>query len=652
MRLPILARLVLGLVCLALPTASGAQDLWDGPESVAWDSLYNRWLVSSWADGKIIAVDSAGHQECIDSTLLHALGNQIAGEVLYVSNGTGVAGFDLHTAEMIWYWAMGSAGQTDGLAADTCGYLYVVDMNNSRIFKVRIADGTSVPLVEGGLPPWTQDITYDARHHRLLVVSYAPASQAPLQAVDPETGAITNLVTTPTGYFDGICMDEEGNVYISCSTGGTIWRYDSTFTNPPEMISGGHDEPAGLAFNPRDRILAIPNFGGDRVDFLDLSLPRLIIAGCSIDDAAGDGDGHADPGESINLSVNVANPGWHAPGVSGAITTSDGYVSLTQAVSSFGDTIMHNDTVATDNAFAMKFDAGCGDPHVARLVLELTAEGGYSLTDTLDLHVGDVSGFDDDMEGGQGFWRHRPVSTGFADQWHLTTERCVSEATSWKVGGSTGSTYANRLDAALVTPPVLLTSEASLTFSHWIDAEEDADTTKAWDGAVVMISNGGGWTQLTPEGGYTHTIIENPASPLSAGTPCYSGSRDWTEVTIDLSAYSGVVQIMFRFGSDAAAGGLGWFIDDVSITGAGCCGLHTGGYTGNVNCDIEGRRNLSDITVLVNRVYIDPPPEGSYLCCEENGDVNGDGKPNPNLSDITALVDHVYITQEQTAPCQ
>jgi len=73
---------------------------------------------------------------------------------------------------------------------------------------------------------------------------------------------------------------------------------------------------------------------------------------------------------------------------------------------------------------------------------------------------------------------------------------------------------------------------------------------------------------------------------------------------------------------------------------SGCCGTYTGGLTGNTNCDSDGKLNLSDITVLITRVYINPETE---LCCEANGDVNCDTKLN--LSDITNLITKVYIDQ-------
>jgi len=92
----------------------------------------------------------------------------------------------------------------------------------------------------------------------------------------------------------------------------------------------------------------------------------------------------------------------------------------------------------------------------------------------------------------------------------------------------------------------------------------------------------------------------------------------------------------------------GWALSHLDA-GCSCCGVYTGGYTGNTNCDVEGKLNLGDITTLITRVYIEPE---TPLCCEENGDVNGDGKDEPNLSDITTLIDVIYVSGGQTSLCQ
>jgi hypothetical protein len=92
----------------------------------------------------------------------------------------------------------------------------------------------------------------------------------------------------------------------------------------------------------------------------------------------------------------------------------------------------------------------------------------------------------------------------------------------------------------------------------------------------------------------------------------------------------------------------GYEVIEVCLEVRSCCGIYTGGRTGNTNCDIDGKRNLADITELISRVYLAPE---TPLCCEANGNTNGDPEGTLNLADITRLVDFVYITHAETAAC-
>jgi hypothetical protein len=81
----------------------------------------------------------------------------------------------------------------------------------------------------------------------------------------------------------------------------------------------------------------------------------------------------------------------------------------------------------------------------------------------------------------------------------------------------------------------------------------------------------------------------------------------------------------------------------------GCCGLYTGGLTGNTDCDLEGLRDLADVTRLIDRIYLSMT--NSPLCCEENGNTDGDPEGNLNLVDITRLIDLIFVSHRETAAC-
>ncbi len=178
----------------------------------------------------------------------------------------------------------------------------------------------------------------------------------------------------------------------------------------------------------------------------------------------------------------------------------------------------------------------------------------------------------DDIETGAPGWTHDVVSSGFSDQWHISNLRNHTPAglSSWKCGDTGTGDYGNLLDAGLVTPEFELRSHSYLHYWQWIDAEESsAYEGRAYDGGLVEISvDGGPWTQIFPDEGYTHTIRDGSIpGPFEANTPVFSGNVDWHEINFNLGEFSGMAQIRFRFGTDGADTREGWYVDDVVIDG-------------------------------------------------------------------------------------
>ena len=70
------------------------------------------------------------------------------------------------------------------------------------------------------------------------------------------------------------------------------------------------------------------------------------------------------------------------------------------------------------------------------------------------------------------------------------------------------------------------------------------------------------------------------------------------------------------------------------------------GVTGNVNCSVEEEPDISDITRLIDYLYI----SRASLCCPEEADINVSGG-EPDISDITRLIDYLYISQAPLDAC-
>ena len=257
-----------------------SENLLNQPESAAFDSTHNRYLVSNYGDGSIVQINSNGTQDYFITGLGKCLGNHITGNTLYVSvkeylgvtGGVGVLGINLTTAQIEFSVAITSATTLDGIASDTSGYLYVIE-TSGKIFKITISSQNYSLYISSGLAAYPQDCIYDEANNRLIVV--AAASYAPIQSVNLEDSTISTMVIPPFGSMDGITIDQYRNIYVATHQGGCIYCYNSVFNNPPQLISSGHNGPAGPHFNTRDNILAVPNFYSNRIDFIPVFLSSV-----------------------------------------------------------------------------------------------------------------------------------------------------------------------------------------------------------------------------------------------------------------------------------------------------------------------------------------------------------------------------------------
>ncbi|MDP2181652.1 MAG: immune inhibitor A [Actinomycetota bacterium] len=105
---------------------------------------------------------------------------------------------------------------------------------------------------------------------------------------------------------------------------------------------------------------------------------------------------------------------------------------------------------------------------------------------------------------------------------------------------------------------------SQLSFWTWYDIEQD------WDyGYIEGSADGTNWAKLAqisalPAGGATN-IYGSSAWDGPGGLTGNSGG--WQQATFDLGGLSGDVFVRFRYATDEAVNGLGWYVDDVSAGG-------------------------------------------------------------------------------------
>jgi sugar lactone lactonase YvrE len=240
------------------------------PESVVYDEVNERYLVSNWGNGNIIQIEKdCITQSIFNSQLTCAGGLEIVGNTVYAaSNSTpvhGVAGFDLTTRTMNFSVDIDGLALATDLTSDNSGYLYLSDVTSNRVYKISISEQTYTTFVSSGLSD-PNGLLFDEDDNRLLVCSNGDNS--PIQAISLTDSTVSVVVPTSHGRYDGLTEDNDGYIYVSSWGFGTVHRWDSEFNDPMELISSGHAGAADIYFNKIDNVLCVPNIGSIVVIFI------------------------------------------------------------------------------------------------------------------------------------------------------------------------------------------------------------------------------------------------------------------------------------------------------------------------------------------------------------------------------------------------
>jgi len=369
---------------------------------------------------------------------------------------------------------------------------------------------------------------------------------------------------------------EQADGYFQLNSGGNSGDQGDPFPGNTNNTSfNGLTTPNSHDYDDQETLVAAMNISdpgnGAYADFyVTYPIPLLDFGGITVNDSLGDNGGDLDPGEHVWLTLELENIGVDAHDVSISLSCAQPYVTLIDSQKTVS--VVSSGGIILKNAFEIEVSSTASDPSYARFTVEMH-NNDFNKTTAYVMTIGDYPGFYSDMESDDWVWSHYPVTSGYGDQWTVSSARNFTSGghQSYKLGqaGSSG-TYASSLYAALESPWIELTGDMTLEFATWYDMEASTTPGMAYDGGLVEITyDGVNYWQLTPVEGYTHQIISNPASPFQAGTLVFSGaSQEWQVYHVNLTNTSGQAKIRFVFGSDAASEGEGWYIDDVLLSPA------------------------------------------------------------------------------------
>ncbi len=296
-------------------------------------------------------------------------------------------------------------------------------------------------------------------------------------------------------------------------------------------------------------------------------------------DSAGNNNGFADPGETLNLEVPLSNE-------SGILINS---VSLqvvgggTATYGNFADT----QTISRGISYTVPANQPCGS--VISLAFNISSSrGNYSVTRLLS--VGQPTlGAAETFDAGSSL----PVGWSSA---------LTGSGLGWAVSTTTSATAPNSLfttDPATTSSSIIESAPFSVTSANSrLKFKINHNTESGWDGTVLEIKIGGGaYADITTNGtfvtGAYNGILNNGTFPNAARNAWSGNSNGYSQVEVIIPASSIGQNVQFRWisGSDNAVGGVGTYIDDIQIISTFVCNAAI--TESRADFDGDGKTDLS-----------------------------------------------------------
>ncbi|UCE17102.1 MAG: hypothetical protein JSV84_09340 [Gemmatimonadota bacterium] len=364
---------------------------------------------------------------------------------------------------------------------------------------------------------------------------------------------------------------------------------------------------------------------------LPVCTPVLSYVAHEIDDAGGNGNGFAEPGETVDMVVTFSNTGLgNAVGVTATIATSTPHVTIAGNPLNVGNIGPDEENQGT---FSVTIDHSCPAIYFPILTFTLSTQDGYTFESGCLVSIGPM-GFGDNMESGQGEW----TNEGEGNMWHLSDYRSHSGNWSWYCGDEQTHQYDFGWDCPLVTPAFGLSPHSTLSFWVWFEV-----ATYGVFGITVEVKSGLGWKKIDFIG--------------SGGALGPSGETevrcDWMKYEYDLSSIPvGEAQLRFRFFSipdsywDGEYIWEGVYLDDVTITPSGQADLESmqpdiryasfsiEDSEGNGDGLVDPGEQCQLLVTLHNQGLRDASNVVLYLSTDD---------PDANITDGEAFIENIYI---------
>lgn len=198
----------------------------------------------------------------------------------------------------------------------------------------------------------------------------------------PELMTVTHVNTVPLGATSlqvncntegaTVCLTINGEILSVATVTGGVANFTFTALTTPDSI-----HVCATAYN------TVPYFSD--IQIIAANGPYVVTNTYNVNDVVGNNNGLADYNENLNLELTLENLGTQDANIlTGVLTTTDSYITITDGNEVFGNLTAGNLTSLT-NAFAFTVADGIPDQHVAAFNLNLTDDNGDTWNNTINV---------------------------------------------------------------------------------------------------------------------------------------------------------------------------------------------------------------------------------------------------------------------------
>jgi sugar lactone lactonase YvrE len=185
----------------------------DKPESVAYDPVGERFLVSNVGSGSIIAMDENGnYSKYMPKMFAAPKGILLKDGLLYVTDPTEIHVVDVSEAAILESYPIDGAIGLNDIAITEHNLIYITDTAGNCVYIYDPETGTQEKIINP-LFDKPNGIIYDKPRWQMFVVNNSQHS--PILSLDVQTKDVSIFMDTVYSNLDGIAIDDLGRIYFS-----------------------------------------------------------------------------------------------------------------------------------------------------------------------------------------------------------------------------------------------------------------------------------------------------------------------------------------------------------------------------------------------------------------------------------------------------